>query len=106
MTAYGSYLPAGEPAFQNSTVVAICNSLFSIISGFAVFGSLGHLAYLEGVEVEQLSYGGFSLVFGTWPVVLGQLSGGIHWVRLLFFGKYLLLETLSCAYTRINYRSD
>eukprot|EP00977_Amphora_coffeiformis_P002915 scaffold561_cov162-Amphora_coffeaeformis.AAC.16 len=89
MTAYGSYLPAGEPAFHNSVVVAVCNSLFSIISGFAVFASLGHLAYIEGEEVQNLNYGGFSLVFGTWPVVLGKLNGGIHWVRLLFFGKQL-----------------
>ena len=61
-----------------------------IQSGCAVFASLGHLAYLEGVPVDKLDYGGFSLVFGTWPVVLGQLPGGIHWVRLLFFDLFLL----------------
>jgi hypothetical protein len=26
-------------------------------------------------------YSGFGLVFGTWPVALGTLPGGIHWIR-------------------------
>ncbi len=30
------------------------------------------------------------LVFGSWPVVLGTLSGGEHWIRLLFFMLFLL----------------
>jgi SNF family Na+-dependent transporter len=74
----------------NSCVIAISNSAFSIIAGFSVFCALGHLAYLEGVEVTDLNYGGFSLVFGTWPVVLNTLPGGIYWVRLLFFDLFLL----------------
>lgn len=32
----------------------------------------------------------FALVFGTWPVVMNKLPGGIHWVRLLFFNLFLL----------------
>jgi SNF family Na+-dependent transporter len=90
MTAYGSYCPRGEPAYLNSCVVGLSDTLFSLISGFAVFAALGHLAYLESVPIEDLSYRGFSLVFGTWPVVLGQLPGGIHWVRLLFVDLFLL----------------
>ena len=27
---------------------------------------------------------------GTWPVVLGQLKGGEHWVRLLFVNLFML----------------
>lgn len=90
MTAFGSHCRRSEPAFLNSVVIATANTIFSVISGFAVFAALGHLAYLEGVNVEELNYGGFSLVFGTWPVVLGTLPGGIHWVRLLFFDLFLL----------------
>ena len=66
MTAYGSYCPKGEPAVLNSTVVAISNSLFSFISGFAVFASLGHLAHISGVKVTELDYSGFSL--GTFVI--------------------------------------
>lgn len=91
MTAYGSNCPRDEPALLNSTVIAIANSTFSFLAGFAVFGSLGHLAYLEDMEVQAIGLRkGFGLVFGTWPVILNSLPGGIHWVRLLWFNLYLL----------------
>lgn len=61
----GSHCPRGEPSFVNSIVVGISNCLFSFVSGFAVFASLGHLAYIEGVDISELEYGGFSLTFGA-----------------------------------------
>jgi solute carrier family 6 GABA transporter-like protein 1 len=90
MTAYGASCPRGEPAFMNSVVVGISDLLFSFLSGFAVFAALGHLSYVSGVPVNEVPYSGFSLVFGTWPVVFGTLQGGEHWVRLLFFDLFLL----------------
>ena len=33
---------------------------------------------------------GFRLVFGTWPVILNSLPGGVRWVRLLWFNLYFL----------------
>jgi solute carrier family 6 GABA transporter-like protein 1 len=90
MTAFGSYRPRDDPATINSCVIAGGDSLFSFIAGFAVFASMGHLAYLAGVSVDDIPYAGFSLVFGTWPVVFGSLPGGEHWVRLLFFDLFLL----------------
>lgn len=90
MTAYGSYCPQGSPVFVNSCVISLANSMFSFISGFAVFAALGHLSHTSGIPVTELPYAGFSLVFGTWPVILGSLPGGEHWVRLLFFDLFLL----------------
>ena len=90
LTAYGSHCPRNEPAVTNSFVVSLANSMFSIIAGFAVFAALGHLAYQEGKEVTDLDIGGFALVFGTWPVVLSTLPGGIHWIRLLFAMLFFL----------------
>lgn len=90
MTAYGSGCPRGEPAFLNAAVVGFSDTAFSIIVGLAVFAAMGHLAYQQGVPVDDVPYAGFSLVFGTWPVVFGSLPGGEHWVRLLFFDLFLL----------------
>eukprot|EP00545_Synedropsis_sp_CCMP1620_P011504 CAMPEP_0119008526 /NCGR_PEP_ID=MMETSP1176-20130426/3760_1 /TAXON_ID=265551 /ORGANISM="Synedropsis recta cf, Strain CCMP1620" /LENGTH=674 /DNA_ID=CAMNT_0006960877 /DNA_START=57 /DNA_END=2081 /DNA_ORIENTATION=+ len=90
MTAFGSYNQRNEPAVLHSCVIAGANSMFSFISGFAVFASLGHLAFISEVEVTELKFRGISLVFGTWPVVFGTLPGGEHWVRLLFFDLFLL----------------
>jgi solute carrier family 6 GABA transporter-like protein 1 len=90
MPAYGSCCPRGEPACVNSMVIGFSNSMFSFLSGFAVFAALGHLAHLQDKDVNEIPYAGFSLVFGTWPVVFGTLPGGIHWVRLLFVNLFLL----------------
>jgi solute carrier family 6 GABA transporter-like protein 1 len=90
LTAFGSYCPRDGPAFQNSIIISICNSLFSFIAGFAVFAGLGYLAYHEGVELDKVAVSGPSLLFGAYPVVLATLPGGIHWVRLLFFTLFLL----------------
>mmetsp|Transcript_18368 Transcript_18368/g.31067 ORF Transcript_18368/g.31067 Transcript_18368/m.31067 type:complete len:656 (+) Transcript_18368:178-2145(+) len=91
MTAYGSHCNRNEPAFLNSCVVALSNSMFSFISGFAVFATLGHLAYLEGLDsVADLEYSSFGLVFGSWPVALGTLPGGQHWIRLFFIMLFML----------------
>jgi len=90
LTSYGSHCKRNEPAVLNSCVIVASNSMFSIVTGFAVFCALGHLAYINGTSVTDIPYAGFSLVFGTWPVVLGSLPGGIHWVRLLFFDLFLL----------------
>lgn len=91
MTAYGSYCKrTEEPAFMNSCVIALSNSLFSFIAGFAVFAAIGHLSHLADVDVGSIKFTSFDLVFGTWPVVLATLPGGIHWVRLLFFNLILL----------------
>lgn len=48
MTAFGAHLRRHEPVVINSLVIAGANSLFSVISGFAVFAALGHLAFIEG----------------------------------------------------------
>uniref|UniRef100_A0A7S1BHT6 Transporter n=1 Tax=Corethron hystrix TaxID=216773 RepID=A0A7S1BHT6_9STRA len=90
MTAYGSHCPRTEPAFLNSTIIAISNSMFSFLSGFAVFGAMGYLAGQQDLDVTDIKFGGFGLVFGTWPSVLATLPGGSHWVRLLFFDLFLL----------------
>lgn len=90
MTAYASHLPRNEPAFFNSCVVAVANCTFSFVAGFAVFSAIGHLAHIEGIDVDDVDISGFSLVFGTWPVVFSTFTGGEHWVRLLFLNLVLL----------------
>lgn len=90
MTAYGSLVPRNEPAFLNSFIIAISNCMFSFIAGFSVFSAIGHLAYLQNKEMGDIKFESFDLVFGTWPVVLGSLPGGIHWIRLLFLNLVLL----------------
>jgi len=101
LTVYGSHCKRDEPVFLNSCVLVALNSVYSVITGFAVFCALGHLAHLEGVTVSDLPHNGFNLIFGTWPVVLGTLPGGIHWIRLLFFNLFMLGIDSAFAYVEI-----
>ena len=77
MTAYGSHVDRNEPALLKSVFIACSNCMFSFIAGFAVFGAIGHLAYVEDKDFSEISYASFGLVFGTWPVVLNTLPGKI-----------------------------
>ena len=66
MTAYGSHMKRDEPAFTNTMVVALANSMFSFIAGFAVFSAIGHKAFIEGTDISELdNLTSFGLVFGT-----------------------------------------
>jgi len=90
MSAYASHCNRDESVIRSSVVIAGANSMFSFISGFAVFSTLGYLANIEGKEISQLDFSSFGLVFGSYPVALGTLPGGIHWIRLFFAMLFLL----------------
>lgn len=89
-TAYGSSCPKDAPVLANSFVISLANTAFSFISGFVVFAALGHLAFKSDLPVSAVADAGPGLVFGTYPVVLADLDGGQHWVRLFFIFLFLL----------------
>jgi len=94
-TAFGSGCPKDAPVVANSFIIALSNSLFSIISGFAIYAVIGNLAVITGgdlgpVPIASVTKAGPGLVFGTYPVALAQLDGGEHWVRLFFIFLFLL----------------
>jgi len=89
-TAYGSSNPKDAPIVADSLIIALANSLFSFIAGFAVFSTLGHLAFKQGLPVDEVATSGPGLVFGTYPVVLAGLPNGEHWVRLFFAFLFFL----------------
>lgn len=90
MTAYGSYNKRDQNVVQDSVIIGVANSFFSFLCGFAAFGTLGHLAHVQGVSVSDLKFSGPGLMFGTYPVALNTGSGGEHWNRLLFLTIFLL----------------
>eukprot|EP00588_Corethron_pennatum_P017817 CAMPEP_0194303210 /NCGR_PEP_ID=MMETSP0171-20130528/1128_1 /TAXON_ID=218684 /ORGANISM="Corethron pennatum, Strain L29A3" /LENGTH=623 /DNA_ID=CAMNT_0039054029 /DNA_START=11 /DNA_END=1882 /DNA_ORIENTATION=+ len=94
-TAFGSGCPKDAPIVANSFIIALSNSIFSVISGFAIYAVIGNLAVLRGgdsgpLPIANVTNAGPGLVFGTYPVALAQLNGGEHWVRLFFIFLFLL----------------
>ncbi|CAN8074847.1 unnamed protein product [Agarophyton chilense] len=90
MTAYASYNDRNSPVFANCVIIAISNSIYSIVAGFAVFGTVGYIAQLESNNISDLKIGGPGLIFGTFPVALSTLPGYGHWERLFFVALFLL----------------
>ena len=87
MTAFGSHCDRNAPAVENSFIIAVSNSAFSIISGFCLFAILGYLAILEG---ELRVHAGPAFLFAAYPAALSTIPGGLHWVRLLFLSLVML----------------
>ena len=48
-------------------VICIANCLTSFVAGFVIFGTLGFLANLLEVEVDNLATAGAGLAFITYP---------------------------------------
>lgn len=91
MQAFGSYNERNSPVFSNSLIIALSNSFYSFMAGFAVFTTVGYIAFREGKPISELNgLGGPGLVFGVFPVALGTLNGAGHWERLLFVVLFML----------------
>ena len=87
MTAFGSHCDRNAPAFENAVVIAVSNSVFSVLSGVCLFGVMGYVTSAEG---DFRIHAGPSLLFGVYPAALSTVPGGLHWVRFLFFNFVLL----------------
>ena len=87
MTAFGSHCDKNAPAVENAFIIALSNSIFSILSGVCLFAVIG---FTQGQEQDFRVYAGPSLLFGAYPAALSTIPGGLHWVRFLFLNLILL----------------
>jgi neurotransmitter:Na+ symporter, NSS family len=90
MIAYASYKHEESDITKNAIITAIANSAISIISGFAVFSTLGYMAYKNGVAVEELAASGPTLAFIIFPKALSLLP----WAPVFAVMFFLMLLTL------------
>mmetsp|Transcript_139792 Transcript_139792/g.243374 ORF Transcript_139792/g.243374 Transcript_139792/m.243374 type:complete len:795 (-) Transcript_139792:289-2673(-) len=90
MTSYGSYNSKDSPMTANIFIIAISNSVFSFLCGFAVFGTLGFLAKQQGVSVDEVASASITLAFVTYPSALVQLDGANFWCIITFVTLFLL----------------
>lgn len=94
MVSFGSYNKRGKPVLADSFIIAISNSIFSIISGFVVWSTLGFFATKQGLTIDQLaessSLSSLGLVFITYPLALGEVPGTQVWCVLLFLNLFML----------------
>jgi len=91
MIAYGSYLTK-KPEINNSAfITALANCGTSFFAGFAVFSTLGYLAFINGVPVGEVSASGSGLAFMTYPTAISQLPAMNSFFAVIFFTMLVTL---------------
>jgi len=90
MIAYASYNKKHQSITRSAFIVALINSGFSLLAGFVVFGVLGHMAFTQGVPIDEVVKSGPSLAFVVFPEALSLLPLA-SFFSVLFF---LMLFTL------------
>jgi NSS family neurotransmitter:Na+ symporter len=85
MIAYSSYLPKKSDIVNNAFMTSLINCGYSLLAGFAVFGTLGHMALNQGVAVQEVAGAGVGLAFITFPAAISTLGSFSPIFGILFF---------------------
>jgi len=95
MPAYGSYNDKKNNVVRNTLIIAISNSLISILAGFCVFAAYGYLANLSGQTVEEvISLSGLTTAFIVFPAIIATLPGGLAAQQFFAVVFFIMLFTL------------
>ena len=85
MITYASYLPKKTDIVGNALITSVLNCLYSFITGFAVFGTIGFMAASSGKSFSEVITSGPGLAFVVYPEAINQLPAGKMVFGLLFF---------------------
>ncbi|WP_070378716.1 sodium-dependent transporter [Rhodococcus sp. WMMA185] len=89
MLTYSSYLGRKADLTHSGLVVAFSNSSFEILAGIGVFATLGYMANISGVAVNEVVSDGIGLAFIAFPAIMSTMPGGPLF-GILFFGALVL----------------
>ncbi|HYE67869.1 MAG TPA: sodium-dependent transporter [Anaerovoracaceae bacterium] len=89
MIAYSSYLPKDTDVVNSAFITATANHGFELFAGIGVFSILGHMAYTQGVGVEEVAAGGVGLAFMVFPAAINSLPAMNGFIGVCFFGALL-----------------
>jgi SNF family Na+-dependent transporter len=71
-------------------LTSFINCLTSILSGFVVFSTLGHMMHKQGKKMTEITDTGPGLIFITYPQAISLMPGAPFWAVIFF----LMLFTL------------
>lgn len=96
MIAYASYLPRKVNIVKDALIISFGNCLFSFISGFAVFGTLGYMATTTGQDVSKVVDKSIGLAFVSYPTAISLMPAFSKAFGVVFFGS-LVIAGISSA---------
>lgn len=114
MITYASYLPRKVNIVKNAIVISAGNCLYSIIAGFAVFGTLGYMSQATGKPVTEVVKESIGLAFVAYPQAISLMPAFANLFGILFFSTLViaglssaisLVEAFTCALVdKFHYR--
>jgi len=90
MIAYASYLPRQVNIVKDALIISIGNCVFSVFAGFAVFGTLGYMAYSTNQPVSEVVDKSIGLAFVSYPQAISLMPGFAKLFGVLFFGSLVI----------------
>ncbi|XP_058828159.1 sodium-dependent nutrient amino acid transporter 1-like [Topomyia yanbarensis] len=89
---YSSYNRFSNNVYRDVTVVTILDTATSMLSGLIVFGVIGHLAHVMGVDdIRSVVRGGAGLAFITYPDAIAKFR---FWPQFFAVAFFLMLFVL------------
>jgi NSS family neurotransmitter:Na+ symporter len=85
MIAYASYLPRKSDITLNAFTTSIVNCGYSIFAGFAVFGTIGYMAYQTNQPFSKVIKESIGLAFVAYPKAISLLPHFSQIFGILFF---------------------
>lgn len=85
MITYASYLPKKSDLATNAFIVSLADSAFSILIGFAIFGTLGYMSFVSNTPIQDLVSQSVGLAFIVFPKALNMLPALNNVIAAVFF---------------------
>ncbi|KAM6970627.1 sodium- and chloride-dependent GABA transporter 1 [Aplochiton taeniatus] len=85
LMAMSSYNSFNNNVLKDTLVIALINSMTSILAGFVIFSAFGYMSYLQGIPVTDLAVDGPGLVFVVYPQAFATMPVAPLWAVLFFF---------------------
>ncbi|MFT5387306.1 MAG: NSS family neurotransmitter:Na+ symporter [Candidatus Omnitrophota bacterium] len=101
MIVYASYLPRKANIVKDALIICVGNSLFSFVAGFAVFGTLGYMATVQGVPVSEVVKESIGLAFVAYPQAISLMPQFAEVFGAIFFAS-LVIAGLSSAISLVE----
>ncbi|MDP8234003.1 MAG: sodium-dependent transporter [Candidatus Saelkia tenebricola] len=90
MIAYASYLPRKSDIVLNVYCIAVLNCMFSFFAGFAVFSTIGYMAYQTNMNFKDVIQESIGLAFIAYPKAISLLPFLPQVFGFLFFSTLFI----------------
>ncbi|XP_033743037.1 uncharacterized protein LOC117329281 [Pecten maximus] len=98
LTTLASYTHFHSHCFRNSLIIMLAHLFGVILTGFTMFSMLGVYSRIKQVEIPNLNFSSWELVFTIFPSVLNKVEASRVWLVVLFLLLVLVGLHTQCVY--------